>query len=315
MKKLILAVALSLSSAAFAQFVAPQEVFSFNDQGVGDTDAAVSQGIRIVLPITFGLHLHENQWNVDLDLLNDEGLNGNPTVSAGQNTCYRAGNHINADEASNTGYDQYYTASGTDALGTTTGNIASTNPQEFLNIVNASDWSGDGVVVAPYSYAGFIDWSTDEMTVSTGYPGFDGVVGAQGAVINWKGPLVCVNRKVLEVFSNNAGTAQGGIVGSAGMEVTATISAATTNFPRTFIAANVQGANGTNPITTFPAALFGNTTTNGTEVLLAERNGLSGGWRDLNILEGILLDGTEVGSNTPYTAVITYNLSAIDLAP
>ena len=262
---------------------------------VSGTSASVSQTITVIVPKRFGLHLHNSNWNLDL---------GNPATVA--SSCYRAGDHSSGLGSSFTGRDTIYT--NTPPLGTIpTTSTAAQKDAAILSLIRAATYSGDGTFSSsaatdpgnPYWTVGQLLWGDGRMNQTTGgYPGF--YVNPTSSKLEWKGPIMCAFRTIVQKFSNNTG----------GFRFTASLGTTGVNsFPlplyiadRPTLASNTTGINFTPNGVRLPLNASTATT-------LASSGRTTGGWLDDNILQVVLLDGTE--TNGVYTGTVTYNLTDV----
>lgn len=210
---------------------------SFDLGGFNDP-AKTYEYLYVAIPRRVGLHLHESLWTVDLVNL------ANNTC-----TCYRAGNHN-----PQTGRDELF---------------------DLPAIFKAADFWGDGRVQPgnPYSILGRLNWNNPAIVPVTSYPGFE--TNGRGAVL-WKGPIMCVNQKIVEKFSNAA----------KGWNFTAELKNTTPGFP-TYLMADKLSGDGTR------VAYLRKQAANTGPQLMASGSGPTGGWIDDHILEAMIFDGTE----------------------
>lgn len=249
MRKLLALGALTLGAVAFAQSVNTQTYTCTPDlcvDGLGQSydfggpknPATAYETVTVLIPQRVGIHLHENYWGVDLVNLANNSC-----------TCYRAGEH---DVAS--GRDKLY-------------DIAAV-------FANAS-FKGDGKVQPkdPYSFTGELKWNDNRITATKNYPGFE--FNDKTNTLLWKGPIMCVNQKIVEKFSN----------APKGWNFTAELKSSA-GFPSFIMADQVAGGAKTVKWLRQAGADKGPQT-------LASGSGATMGWLDDYLLEAMVFDGYE----------------------
>ncbi|MPY66447.1 hypothetical protein F8S09_07020 [Deinococcus sp. SDU3-2] len=235
---------------------------------IDDRTAQLYEDVRVTIPAVVAMHLHETSWNINLADLDKQ-------------KCYRAGDH-----SKTTGRDFTY---------------------PLLEILRASTWKGDGNIVTGnnYSFVGSFSLPTSltgtnsNGTAFTGNPSslmapqssYPGIVftGGDRSKVEWKGPMICMNQKIVQKFSNAQGgwTFKAQLEGKTGGNVPA-------GFPTFMLGDQVADSsvkkvemlyNAANPTAARPTLQVSNTDLGSAKT--------TGGWLDDHIIEAIVLDGNE----------------------
>lgn len=225
----------------------------------GDLTSVLTENITVSIPAVVAMHLHETSWTVDLfNLANCD--------------CYRAGEH-NKD----TGMDEVYDI-------------------EAIMLRERSSWKGDNQAIAgnPYSFVGettlaLRDSERQLRTRVDSYPG----IKYNGTKVEWKGPIVCFNRKIVEKFTN-----------SPDWKVNISVSGVTAGFPKLVLGDRLP--NGKKFVKTLHAG--------GVSSALEFTNTQAGyggqsthGWLDDYILEALVFDGSETAGDK--VAAVNFKLT------
>lgn len=208
------------------------------DFGSKNDPAKATEYLAVLIPQRVGIHLHENYWGVDLTDLSKNSCQ-----------CYRAGNH-----STETGRDTLY---------------------DIAAVFAGATFRGDGKAQAgdPYSFVGLLNWNDTRVQKVSRYPGFE--FNDKTNALLWKGPIMCVNQKIVEKFSN----------APKGWTFTASLSSSA-GFPSFIVADQVAGDGK-------KVAWLRQAGVNKGEQTLASGSGATMGWLDDYLLEAMVFDGYE----------------------
>lgn len=238
----------------------------------GDLSSTLTEAITVSIPAVVAMHLHEKSWTVDLfNLTNCD--------------CYRAGEHNKV-----TGRDDVVDL-------------------EAIMNRSGSYWKGDNLAIAgnPYSFTGTVNLAgltgaeAQLKNKVTSYPGivYDNVKGT----VDWKGPIVCFNRKIVEKFSN-----------STNWKVNISVSGVTPGFPKLVLGDMLPGTMTKETDAPNGAKFVKTLYNNGASASLEFTNTqagfdkkTTGGWLDDYILEALVFDGSETAGNK--TAAVNFKLT------
>jgi hypothetical protein len=264
---------------------------------IDSTTATVSQTITVTVPTRFGLHLHLNAWNLDL---NTAGQPAGPS-------CFRAGNHSSGLGTLGTGRDTIYTGPSGSIPVTST---AAVKDAAILSLIAASTYRGDQVAdgANPYSYIGSLAWNDTRMDTQPigGYPGFY-VNG--GGVLEWKGPIMCSFQTIVQKFANTNGWRFTSSLTDNNVTPSSTNPAWTLPLyvADRFTSGAIAGfSSATGGLRLLPGATNARTLASAAPTTGTAAPRTTGGWLDDNILQVILFDGSE--TNGTYNGTVTYTL-------
>lgn len=236
----------------------------------GNVSTSLLEEITVSIPAIVAMHLHETSWNVNLANLEDQDNDCE---------CYRAGEH-NKDTGRDDMYDIVGLMKASGTVWTGDGSVRSGNAYSFAGVLNLDPTFGSGLA--------------SKFARAPRYPGIQYGNGMSNVV--WKGPIVCINRKIVQKFSNakNGWTVNVSLQGKGNAPITP-------GFPTFILGDRVakEGANtnAANPkfVETLYDAKTGTkkTLTFNRMQALGATAGTTGGWLDDYILEALVFDGHE----------------------
>ena len=315
-----------------------QQIVKYDPLGTGEAQIAgpaspgaqVQLDIALTVPVRYGLHLHRDNWTLDLASLDADNTysDGSTNTEDGGLTCYRAGEH----DAS-TGRDVVYPIMDilnnplSSWVGDSGGNDP-LNPYDYQATLPFFDEAGENYPFGGVSSNFQLGSSATPRQVpdilrADSYPGFQVSAGA----LLWKGPIMCTFQTIVQKFSN---------VPNSNFTAELDINIANTSvasWPATIVADRF-----TNPDAPLNNSLATLTNSVGNGVFSAPvtadafavtlvpggatqtladfaATSTTGGWLDNNVLVALVFDGRELGSATQQDGTITFNLFSPAPAP